>query len=163
MTAVQMVQTVAQTISVGGNALINVGPAADGTIDVIFADRLRALGAWLRVNGAAIYGSSPWRAQNDTAAMDVWYTRGAGGANSSAPVYAIFFTWPADGQLTLLAPVASAGAGVTLLGGDGGALAWAPLTQPGAPGMRITLPAVSPANVALATAPAWTLALAGVS
>ena len=161
LTAAQMVQTVAQTVSVGGNALINVGPAADGSIDVIFAERLRALGAWLRVNGAAIYGSAPWRAQNDTAALDVWFTRGAGAA--PATVYAIFFAWPAGGQLTLNAPVASAGASVALLGSDGAALAWAPLSQPGAPGMRVTLPAVTPANVALATAPAWTLAITGVS
>ena len=41
----------------GGNLLLNVGPSADGQIPVAQAIRLTALGWWLRVNGAAIYGT----------------------------------------------------------------------------------------------------------
>jgi len=40
-----------------GNMLLNVGPKPDGTIPKEDADRLRAIGKWLRVNGEAIYGS----------------------------------------------------------------------------------------------------------
>ena len=42
------------------------------------------MGAWLKVNGEAIFGSVPWRVQNDTADRNTWYTaskvrRGGGG------------------------------------------------------------------------------------
>lgn len=30
------------------------------------------MGAWLKVNGEAVYGSKPWRYQNDTLSGDVW-------------------------------------------------------------------------------------------
>ena len=60
------------THSCGGNVLINVGPARDGTIMPLFEDRLRSLGKWLKVNGEAIYGTKPWKFQNDTVTKDVW-------------------------------------------------------------------------------------------
>ncbi len=47
---------------------------ADGTIDPAFEERLLEMGAWLKVNGEAIYDSVPWKFQNDTPAEDIWYT-----------------------------------------------------------------------------------------
>ena len=44
-------------VSKGGNFLLNIGPAADGTIPVIMEERLLQIGDWLRVNGEAIYAS----------------------------------------------------------------------------------------------------------
>ncbi len=44
-------------VSKGGNYLLNVGPDADGAIPRPSQDVLRAVGAWLRVNGEAIYGA----------------------------------------------------------------------------------------------------------
>ncbi|MGC8541181.1 MAG: alpha-L-fucosidase [Phycisphaerae bacterium] len=41
----------------GGNFLLNVGPTAKGVIPKPEVQRILAMGAWLRVNGAAIYGS----------------------------------------------------------------------------------------------------------
>ena len=58
--------------SCGGNLLVNIGPTHDGRIIPIFEERLRQLGAWLKVNGEAIYASKPWRAQNDTMTKGVW-------------------------------------------------------------------------------------------
>ena len=37
------------------NLLLNIGPAADGTIPVIMQQRLKDMGDWLKVNGEAIY------------------------------------------------------------------------------------------------------------
>ena len=56
------------------NLLLNVGPMADGTLDPVFEERLLEMGAWLQVNGEAIYDSIPWRYQNDTPVQDIWYT-----------------------------------------------------------------------------------------
>ena len=52
--------------------LLNVGPTRDGMITPIFEERLRDLGAWLKINGYAIYSTKPWTFQNDTLNGNVW-------------------------------------------------------------------------------------------
>jgi len=44
-------------VSKGGNYLLNVGPDGDGFIPQPSQDILREVGAWLKVNGEAIYGA----------------------------------------------------------------------------------------------------------
>jgi len=44
-------------VSKGGNYLLNVGPDGNGLIPQPSQDILRAVGAWLKVNGEAIYGA----------------------------------------------------------------------------------------------------------
>ena len=48
------------SVSCGGNILINVGPTKEGTIIPIFEERLRQIGAWLKINGEGIYETRPW-------------------------------------------------------------------------------------------------------
>lgn len=47
-------------VSKGGNLLLNVGPMANGEIPQAQVIRLKKFGAWLRANGAAVYGTTPW-------------------------------------------------------------------------------------------------------
>ena len=58
--------------SCGGNLLMNIGPTKDGRIVPIFEERLRQFGAWMKVNGEAIYSSKPWTHQNDTTTPGIW-------------------------------------------------------------------------------------------
>ena len=48
----------------GVNFLINVGPQPDGKIQPEFQERLKAIGAWLTLNGDSIYGTTYGPVQN---------------------------------------------------------------------------------------------------
>ena len=56
-----MLLTLIDTVSRGGNLLLNVGPTSDGRIPVVMEDRLAFLGEWLKYNGEAIYGTRTFR------------------------------------------------------------------------------------------------------
>src|ERR1017187_2460882 len=58
----ELVIMLVDIVSRGGNLLLDIGPAADGTIPVVMQDRLHEMGAGLKVNGEAIYGTKPWKA-----------------------------------------------------------------------------------------------------
>ncbi|MFZ5496752.1 MAG: alpha-L-fucosidase [Verrucomicrobiota bacterium] len=58
-TARELILLLADTVSRGGNLLLDIGPAADGTIPPLMEERLREIGDWLRVNSEAIHGTRP--------------------------------------------------------------------------------------------------------
>jgi len=67
----ELVIMLADIVSRGGNLLLDIGPAADGTIPVIMQDRLHEMGAWLKVNGDSIYGTKPWKVSRQWSAGEV--------------------------------------------------------------------------------------------
>jgi len=56
----ELVTTLVDIVSRGGNLLLDIGPDADGTIPVIMEQRLAEIGTWLAINGEAIYGTRPF-------------------------------------------------------------------------------------------------------
>jgi alpha-L-fucosidase len=46
-------------VSKGGNLLLNVGPQPDGRLPEEAVSRMNEIGAWLKINGEAIYGTRP--------------------------------------------------------------------------------------------------------
>jgi alpha-L-fucosidase len=53
----ELVRTLVDVASKGGNLLLGVGPEADGTFPSACVDRLQGIGAWMSRHGEAIHGS----------------------------------------------------------------------------------------------------------
>ena len=145
-------------ISKNGTLLLNFGPRSDGTIPEQVQQVLLDVGAWLNVNGQAIYGTRPWRIygegptkvaagsfhDTDTAsytAEDFRFT------TKADALYVIGLKWPAKEEIVIHSlgrgieskPVQS----VTLLGSD------ARLKFEQRPdGLHVHLPAQPPAKYA---------------
>lgn len=52
----QLLELLIESVSKGGNLLLNVGPTARGTFDYRAQERLKAMGEWMKVNSRSIYG-----------------------------------------------------------------------------------------------------------
>ena len=52
----QLIELLVESVSKGGNLLLNVGPTARGTFDLRAQARLSAMGEWMKVNGRSVYG-----------------------------------------------------------------------------------------------------------
>jgi alpha-L-fucosidase len=129
----QLIHLLVNTVSTGGNLLLDIGPTSDGRIPVIMQERLLQMGAWLKINGEAIYGSHPWRETQEDA--NIRYT-----AQKDA-IYAIALAWPGR-ELVLEAPQAGNQTQVTLLGYSK-PLAW----RNEAGKLVIQLPALAPGEL----------------
>jgi alpha-L-fucosidase len=107
------IQRLVQVASRGGNYILNIGPEGDGSVVPFEADVLRGIGAWLRVNGAAIYASQaqPFRS------LDFGYATVKHEAGHDM-LYLFVKNAPADGVLRLpgLSAASVAGAKAYLLG-----------------------------------------------
>jgi len=51
----QLLELLIESVSKGGNLLLNVGPTARGTFDYRAQDRLKKMGEWMKVNGKSVY------------------------------------------------------------------------------------------------------------
>ena len=60
----ELVHLLIDIVAKGGNLALNVAPGPDGRLPQPAIDRMDAMGAWLKANGAAIYGTrvlAPYR------------------------------------------------------------------------------------------------------
>ncbi|MEP6503039.1 MAG: alpha-L-fucosidase, partial [Betaproteobacteria bacterium] len=152
--ATQLLHQLIDVVSKNGNLLLNVGPRGDGSIPEQARDILLEMGAWLKVNGEAIYGTRPWTTFGEGPTEVVGGTFQDRDAKPYTPqdfrfttrgatLYAIALGWPeatdqgSEYVVHALAPSALRGAvtRVTLLA-DGSAVAF---TQ-GADGLHLRVP-----------------------
>ncbi len=67
----ELIVMLVDLVSRGGNLLLDIGPAADGTIPVVMEERLLQIGSWLKINGDAIYGTKPWKISRQWGAGEI--------------------------------------------------------------------------------------------
>jgi alpha-L-fucosidase len=96
-----LIRNLIDIASKGGNYLLNVGPKADGTFPQESIDILKGMGAWMKVNGEAIYGTkaSPF-------GLFTWGRCTKKDSDSyrdgkNTTLYISVFDWPKDGKLLI--------------------------------------------------------------
>lgn len=87
----QLIHLLIDVVSRGGNLLLNIGPASDGSIPVIMQQRLSDMGHWLEVNKEGIYNSRKWdNAPPLTSDTNIHFTR------KGEDLFAICSVWHND-------------------------------------------------------------------
>ena len=61
----EIIEKLVDIVSKGGNYLLNVGPSPEGELDETAYSRLKEIGAWMKVNGEAIYGTRKFATFNE--------------------------------------------------------------------------------------------------
>ncbi len=94
--AEELLRMLADIASKGGNLLLNVGPTSEGVFPPEAVERLRAIGAWMKVNGEAIYGTqaSPFSSLS-------WGRCTEKVKDGKTTLYLHVFDWPTDRQLVV--------------------------------------------------------------
>jgi alpha-L-fucosidase len=93
-TAGQLIRLLISTVSSGGNLLLDIGPASDGTIPVIMQQRLMEIGRWLKINGEAIYSTRAYIKTKKDAEINPETNKTIFFTQKDKDVYMICLGWP---------------------------------------------------------------------
>ena len=104
-----ILSTLIDVVAKGGNMQVGFGPPQSGRWQREMVERLEYVGAWLKVNGEAIYATRPWTRWNE--GDNVRFTR----SKDDKYVYAIILNWPGK-TLTLTSVRPEEGSPITMLG-----------------------------------------------
>lgn len=88
------VRMMVDVVAENGNIEFNLGPKADGTLAKFESERLAAMGAWLRVNGESIYGTTK-------SPIGTLPTGRLTHKANARTLYFHVYDWPEDGVLEL--------------------------------------------------------------
>jgi len=113
-----IVESLVDTVAKGGGLMIGVGPSSHGEFHSEAIRQMKGAGAWLKVNGEAIYATQPREGNRWSEGDTIRYTR----SKDRRFVYAILTKWPGT-RLTLNRVRPKANSQVTLLGSKTG-LPW---------------------------------------
>lgn len=91
-----LVRNLVDIVSKGGNYLLNIGPKKDGTIPQESIDRLKEVGAWMKVNGESIYET-----QASPCKKPVWGRITRKESGNETTLFLHVFDWPADGKISV--------------------------------------------------------------
>lgn len=109
-----LITNLVDTVAKGGNFMPAIGPDADGRFDPEAVREFEEAGAWLKVNGEAIYATRPRTGGLWREGANVRFTRSKDGKT----VYALCLAWPGQ-TLSLDSIKPAADAAVTLVGTTG--------------------------------------------
>jgi alpha-L-fucosidase len=88
----EIIQTLIDIVSKGGNYLLNVGPTAEGLVPQPSIERLAEVGKWMKINGEAIYG---------TTANPFSFLPWGRCTQKGNKLYLHVFEWPKNGKISL--------------------------------------------------------------
>jgi alpha-L-fucosidase len=137
-----LIRNLIDIASKGGNYLLNIGPKGDGSVPEESVQSLRAIGAWMKVNGESIVGTSA--SPFDKLAWGRCTRKVM--PDGKTRLYLHVFEWPADGRLTVPG-LADKPSKVSLLA-DGRSLEAAVVDGQ----LAITLPSAAPDKIATVVA-----------
>ena len=142
-TSAEIIHNLVDIVSKGGNYLLNIGPRPDGEWDTTAYSRLKEIGAWLKRNGEAIYGTRKYSRFGE--GDSIRYTQSKDGKT----VY-IFLMKPLQKMLVLQNLFLSSGDTLQWLA-TGKKVNWQTTTQ----GIQINLPATNYST----SSPVWVMKL----
>ncbi|MCC6355655.1 MAG: alpha-L-fucosidase [Verrucomicrobiae bacterium] len=141
-----IVTSIVDAVAKGGNFMVGIGPDANGKFPPEVVGRLQEAGAWLKVNGEAIFKTRPRDGALWKEGDSIRFTR----AKDNGTVYAIALKWPGE-TFTVATVAPKEGSSIELLG-HRAPLKW---SYAAATGLTIELPAALQDEAARPCRTAW--------